>query len=684
MNKSFPQAALLLAITVVIGIIAGATAFFVLGLTTNSILQILVIGLIVAVSTIATILMVIFILGPVVAPDLLLSLAEVLLKRYPEYLSDEQVRSNLETRLLGFVITNLSSRANPNALPGHVETLLKISQNNLSNEEERRKLAAQWLDVAVSTFGGIAAPTDLTRHAQTLLERAQAGVSNAEEKRNLANRWLAGIITTFSSTAGLTTLPDHAESLLARSRDGFSSETEKRNLASKWLKLVIHAFSSIAPVEVLPELADKLQERLPKKSDSASFSPDMDFDFIARLGDWDRLSEGKTKSNIEGLCDLKPADDDAELWVIASGKGGVGKSVISLGLLEKLSTGGKVLLLDFDLHNCGLTSLLKLRQTEGEKVSAYSLLNEFVEMLELDKRPEKVNELMTMIYKTALPPGFAMNYQHIVNKFSLNSRLQNEDWGMTSATHPIKISRIPQKPPFRKRIPVKNTDDPNESPLIPANAFVMPSRRANEQLLLGRVSEMSYILVYLFLRSLCYWLKGYTIILDCHGAHDAFTAASILAARKLVVVSTPDPGAFDGTMELLETIHTSNELGRINPEDTVIVFNNCSPVNMMLKEKLQKAVADLKEKKSLKFQNPVFIDDDPMLREKMKVYEFGDISANPQLWKKIHQINDQLVSDAGESDSPSQKEKEKKADSKATGKTPGKVSDKGYDTNVGM
>ena len=52
----------------------------------------------------------------------------------------------------------------------------------------------------------------------------------------------------------------------------------------------------------------------------------------------------------------KSLHEQAKVTSVVSGKGGVGKSSIALGLTEFYSQNENVLLVDFDLHNRGLTS----------------------------------------------------------------------------------------------------------------------------------------------------------------------------------------------------------------------------------------------------------------------------------------------------------------------------------------
>src|SRR5262249_41360269 len=280
---------------------------------------------------------------------------------------------------------------------------------------------------------------------------------------------------------------------------------------------------------------------------------------------------------------IEIAPSGAELWVVASGKGGVGKSLISLGLVEDLSRNGKVLLLDFDLHNCGLTSLLDLGNRNSPN-TAYSLLEDFRKMLEAGSSgDETYKSILEDDYQ--LPQSFdsKKHLNIILEKYAKECRLDPHKWSDLTEDSLLDPELIRISPKVEK-IRVKRED----SALIPRNAFILPSRNYKQQLLLTPVSTLSYIVVFLFLRALCYWMAVRstvgTIILDCHGAHDAFTAASMLAAQKLVVVTTTDPGCFNGTLELLNAVEERAKLRMSTPVDTAIVFNSCHALGEQLPE----------------------------------------------------------------------------------------------------
>ncbi len=396
--------------------------------------------------------------------------------------------------------------------------------------------------------------------------------------------------------------------------------------------------------KIAPDLLIGLAEIFLKKS--RHYRPPRDFDsrrgshrFVSsRLG----LSGAHVdpyESGIKSLSRLSPSGTDAELWVVASGKGGVGKSLISLGLVEDLSRNGPVLLLDFDLHNCGLTSLLDLRDS-GSPNSAYSLLDDFRKMLDTEECSDPTfKNLLDEHFQ--LPPDFTIeHFNTIKEKFQRDCRDKPCAWDNLHR-YSILDPRLPRISSKMEKIPVVG----EPTALNPLNAFIMPSRVADQQLLLKPVSTLSYIVAFLFLRALCFWLSRRVgiIILDCHGSHDTFTAASILAAQKLVVVTTTDPGSYDGTLELLDAVNTRTKLGIGAPEDTVIVFNNCPVWDEEIPEPIDKAIEELKARSIVKSRGTVKITDNYQLRETMKEYEFGHISQQRQLWQKIREITELLL-----------------------------------------
>lgn len=341
----------------------------------------------------------------------------------------------------------------------------------------------------------------------------------------------------------------------------------------------------------------------------------------------DRLTEG-----ISSLGHFKPVG--AELWVVASGKGGVGKSLISLGLAEDLSRRKGVLLLDFDLHNCGLTSLLRLK-SDNEAISSYSLLDEFRKMLAGASDPDAIYpSILEAIY--GLPEGFSTEHFYtIIEKFA-KCRDKPNVWDNLQRYTFLDPPLIPATK--FDPLPTRRLD----VPLCPENAFILPSRVGDQQLLLTEVATSSYIVVFLFLRALCFWLQGKVdiIVLDCHGAQDMFTAGSILAAQKLVVVTTTDPGSYDGTLELLDVIDVkARNVLQVASVDTAVIFNSTYAWDGKLPEAIQTAI------QATQAGQPINIAENDQIREMMKQYRFGQISEHRQLWHSIEKVTKHLLVD---------------------------------------
>ena len=323
----------------------------------------------------------------------------------------------------------------------------------------------------------------------------------------------------------------------------------------------------------------------------------------------------------------------AELWVVASGKGGVGKTTIALGLLEALSREGPVVLADFDLHNRGLTSLLYDSPVRHDETS-FNLLTEFRRMLET--APEgPYRELHEA--RRELPVKFtAAHFNDMVAKFSTRARNDPNRWDNLT-----RDDDLPARPKLFS-VNGRKIDVGDGFPLNPRNAYFIASRNAGpeERFLLSQAHDSSYLHVYFFLQALRRWLKVAhkvnTIILDCHGSHDLTTVGAILAADKLVVVTTPDPGAYDGTAELLE-FATEVDKARPRPDmDTVVALNQRLKVDT---EQNLKAISQFEElKTSLAIKALVNIESDQSVSRVNRGYRFGRVSETPVIWNGVIEI----------------------------------------------
>jgi ATPases involved in chromosome partitioning len=332
----------------------------------------------------------------------------------------------------------------------------------------------------------------------------------------------------------------------------------------------------------------------------------------------------------------------AELIVISSGKGGVGKSLLALGIVEHLSKRGSVLLVDFDLQNRGLTSLLDKGGSDAGP-SIFALLDQFRNMLKKGTGSDTPLTVFGEVLNASLelPKSFDVKHFRTMTEKFARAR-DNEIWENLQQVEmmPINLNNY-----SKNNKEIRIVDD--SVPLYPPNAFFLPSRlKSNgpkdglsEDFLFTDTSTSSFIAVYLFLRSLSWWLGAPTqgkksvksIVLDCHGAHDMFTVGSILAAQKLIIVTTTDPGSWDGTGELLRRVQEI-QTGSNTRKDIVLVFNNM--------RHWDEVPPDLEDIFGIKGLQPpiVTIAEDKRIRNLMKQYEFGDIAKHRQLWRSVRDI----------------------------------------------
>jgi hypothetical protein len=192
------------------------------------------------------------------------------------------------------------------------------------------------------------------------------------------------------------------------------------------------------------------------------------------------------------------------------------------------------------------------------------------------------------------------------------------------------------------------TVEEDKVPLHPRNAFFLPSRLDEEPFLFSEESTSSFVTVYLFLRTFCYWLqmphdKIQYVVLDCHGAHDMFTVGSLLAAQELITVTTLDAGSIHGTAELIKSINSIRD--QFSPKsEAVLVINN-------LRDWDDPDAENAFGGKITGFEK-VEIAEDHEIRDIMKEYEFGDVSHHKRLWKSIGDICGIILGRNGTSHSP--------------------------------
>ena len=232
----------------------------------------------------------------------------------------------------------------------------------------------------------------------------------------------------------------------------------------------------------------------------------------------------------------------AKVWVVASGKGGVGKTVISLGLAEKLSKDRPVLLIDFDLHNRGLSSALN--STADKKTpSCFKELTRFRNLVKSSESPA-IRSILT----DSRPLLSQTDAHQLLSAFT-NSYDSEDPAASFAKPGDYKIKFTDFSKLFSAKGPM---------PAKPQNIGFLASRIDGERFLFNEIASSSCSSVYYFIKGIARLaaLNGLysDIIIDCHGAHDAFNAGALLAADNLIVVATPDPGCFEGTVELLDEL----------------------------------------------------------------------------------------------------------------------------------
>lgn len=306
----------------------------------------------------------------------------------------------------------------------------------------------------------------------------------------------------------------------------------------------------------------------------------------------------------------------ARLIVVTSGKGGVGKSTLALGLLEAFSRFKKTLLVDFDMHNRGLTSLL---HEGGGKKATTNILSEM----------ERFHQFYMDAHPLRQSPDGDPSGQIETSFDNLRLKFARPGTGMVLRS-------------FSGRPVLPAGED---APVHSTGGFFMPSSGANpnERFLSSKVFRSQFDEVYFFLKCLSYWAGNNpnsfeTVILDCHGAHDHFMIGAIHAASALLVVTTPEPGAFDGTYDLLAFAKVLRQLtpGEASQFPTVLAINN----NLDWQQPSVDAIKKFVQKPELDFVESVTVHSENDIRQVTNSYEFGNVAQIPSLWAASSKIYD--------------------------------------------
>jgi MinD-like ATPase involved in chromosome partitioning or flagellar assembly len=312
--------------------------------------------------------------------------------------------------------------------------------------------------------------------------------------------------------------------------------------------------------------------------------------------------------------------------VVASGKGGVGKSLLSLGLLEHYAERKNTLLVDFDLHNHGLTSLLAPDSTHvGNLGDPHTFLKSATTSVYAELERFRIS-LGDKIAPTGSLDGTDKAYDEFKCEFFEKKR---------GKPRPFQVASF---------APTQFLPDEFAS-----RAFFLPSLRQGEYFLGSDVSKLQDRHILYFLKTLAWWASQDTtlavnrIIIDCHGAHDLFTLGAILSATDLVTVTTPDAAAFEGTFDLLAFIAKVRQKAEFL-DSSVMVLNFFRDTEKTVLERYKALYLGRKGWPS----DVVTVQQSENIRRLSRSYRFGLISKDPDLRLCIEKIAEQLDKESGE------------------------------------
>jgi cellulose biosynthesis protein BcsQ len=348
----------------------------------------------------------------------------------------------------------------------------------------------------------------------------------------------------------------------------------------------------------------------------------------------------------------KDLETQAEIVAVVSSKGGVGKSSISLGLLEYYSQRGQVLLVDFDLHNRGLTSKLlpKLLEKRQHGEPPYSTLLEQLQRFEsgiLQDIRSQFRPIKAGRQAESSAKGDS-DSQFDIADISQEDFVKYRD-AFAAGPRPGDVANISYVKMNHENKPYGNVD--------PGKCFFLPSRKSifvddYDRFIATNVSRMDIPEVALFIKFLAHWvvIKGKRerdasprgeksidyIILDCHGAQDLFMVGAIVAADHIVVVTTPDSGAFEGTYELLDfTKRLEDEQQKVFGKERLtqaLVINEYRRSDM----DVIKALTTLAEDRGIQaLKDSVKIGYSERLYRTYKDYQVPTICKQATLWPKV-------------------------------------------------
>jgi MinD-like ATPase involved in chromosome partitioning or flagellar assembly len=340
---------------------------------------------------------------------------------------------------------------------------------------------------------------------------------------------------------------------------------------------------------------------------------------------------GRGRDPAAELLRILPCEQDknmavnqgAQVIAVVSGKGGVGKSTIALGLWEYFTNEGPTLLVDFDMHNRGLTSLLRAKEARGE--SMLSLMKAFHEgyanfpLKGMGSAGEADSQFATLRDKIIGYPG----RKGVIRPLGLHMP--------PAGTAPLAAAAAPALA------------------IQPGNAAFLCSVPQGERFLGSSVFGMDQTEVFYFLRVLAYWASCPVaqqahppcrrIIIDCHGAHDLFMVGAILASSRIVMVSTADIGSLEGSLDLFEYARTLTNAYASGPAGGAVVINSRMPGMESVSEELKKLYSTRGGDNWDAFE----IAHSRKISNIAMNYTFGDVSQTREIWPMIAELAAKLA-----------------------------------------
>jgi cellulose biosynthesis protein BcsQ len=309
-------------------------------------------------------------------------------------------------------------------------------------------------------------------------------------------------------------------------------------------------------------------------------------------------------------------EQQPQVTAVISGKGGVGKTSIALGLAELYSASEDVLIVDFDLHNRGLTS--KYGPLSRDSATVLGEMRRFSQTILPDQRlPREGGRLVLSKIDEDL-------FDDLRQKFCYVS-------------YPRANKRAPLKLEYLYHESVRKSP---HGKARPQNCYFLPSRRGGDTYLgsqeaLFDVAEVSVFLT--FLNSLASRYGISRVILDCHGAHDLFMVGAILAASHLVIVTRPEPAAFEGTLELVRFAESVVEAQAVFPSKRTLIFNEYRDVDRLVAETLVEAIYTDDNNKE-QFESFPRINSSDEIRDLLKYYSEPSILQHPLMGPAIQAL----------------------------------------------